>query len=73
MSTDGFDQSPSARPAGSVPMRLVEMTAAERFWYVLMCIGFGGGYFAKIPVAKALSELPQYRSQRQADLGTLGR
>ena len=45
-------------------MRLVyvcEMTATEKSWYVLMCIAFGGGYFAKLPTAKALSELPQYR------------
>ncbi|HUZ88201.1 MAG TPA: hypothetical protein VMU49_00020 [Candidatus Acidoferrales bacterium] len=51
---------------------LVEMTSAEQFWYVLLCIAFGAGYFAKIPVAKALSELPQYRAQRKAGLGTLG-
>ena len=50
---------------------LTEMTGAEQFWYVLMCIAFGIGYWAKIPVAKALSELPQFRSQQQAQLGTL--
>jgi hypothetical protein len=51
---------------------MVEMTSAERFWYVLMCIiPPGAAYFAKIPTAKALSELPQFRSQRQAGLGTL--
>jgi hypothetical protein len=38
------------------------MTGAEQVWYVIMCIAFGAGYFAKIPMAKALSELPQYRS-----------
>ena len=38
--------------------RMVELTEWEQFWYVLMCIPFGAGYFAKIPVKKALSELP---------------
>ena len=32
------------------------MTAAEKFWYVLACIPMGAGYFAKLPVKKALSE-----------------
>lgn len=36
---------------------LIHHTAAEKFWYVLMCIGMGAGYFAKIPVKKALSEI----------------
>jgi len=36
----------------------VRLTAAEQFWYVLECIAFGAGYFAKVPVRKALSELP---------------
>lgn len=34
-------------------------------------IFFGAGYFAKIPAAKALSELPQYQAQREEQLGTL--
>ena len=34
----------------------LRLTAAERFWYVLQCITFGAGYFAKVPVKKALSE-----------------
>jgi hypothetical protein len=33
------------------------LTAAEQFWYVLQCIAFGAGYFAKVPVKKALSEV----------------
>ena len=33
------------------------MTAWERFWYVLENIAFGAGYFAKLPVAKALDEV----------------
>jgi hypothetical protein len=36
--------------------RTVKLTAAESFWYVLGCIGFGAMYFAKVPVKKALSE-----------------
>jgi hypothetical protein len=40
---------PSATP-GLVPTR------AERFWYVVQCIMFGAGYFAKIPTKKALSD-----------------
>lgn len=36
--------------------RTVRLTAAESFWYVLQCIGFGAGYFAKVPVKKALAE-----------------
>ena len=37
--------------------RTVRLTAAESFWYVLQCIAFGAGYFAKVPVKKALSEV----------------
>ena len=33
------------------------MTAWERFWSVLENIAFGAGYFAKLPVAKALDEV----------------
>ena len=33
------------------------LTAMESFWYVLMNIWFGAGYFAKIPVKKALADL----------------
>jgi hypothetical protein len=35
----------------------VRLTAAESFWYVLGCIGFGAAYFAKVPAKKALSEV----------------
>jgi hypothetical protein len=38
------------------PLRRLRLTAAESFWYVLGCIAFGGMYFAKVPVKKALSE-----------------
>ena len=37
-------------------LRSVRLTAAESFWYVLGCIGFGAMYFAKVPAKKALSE-----------------
>ena len=32
------------------------LTGAERFWYILQCVAFGAGYFAKIPTKKALSD-----------------
>lgn len=38
-------------------VRRLAMTGAEKVWYVLQCIAFGAGYFAKIPTKKALSEL----------------
>jgi hypothetical protein len=41
---------------------MCELTSWEQFWYVLECICLGAGYFAKIPTAKALSELPQFRA-----------
>jgi hypothetical protein len=34
----------------------LQLTAAEKFWYVLQCIAFGAGYLSKVPVKKALSE-----------------
>jgi hypothetical protein len=37
--------------------RSAALTAAEKFWYVLGCIGFGAMYFAKVPIKKALSEV----------------
>jgi hypothetical protein len=39
---------------------MAEPTSAEKFWYVLECIGLGAGYFAKLSTAKALSEMPQF-------------
>jgi hypothetical protein len=32
------------------------LTAAGSFWYVLQCIAFGAGYFAKVPAKKALQD-----------------
>ena len=44
--------------AGTVTVCTVSSyEASSQFWYVLMCIAFGGGYWAKIPVKKALSEM----------------
>jgi hypothetical protein len=37
-------------------VRTVRLTAAESFWYVLGCVGFGAMYFGKVPAKKALSE-----------------
>ena len=44
-------QAPAVRAA-----RQLVLTTAEGFWYVLMCIGFGAGYFAKIPAKRALQD-----------------
>ena len=40
---------------------ICEMTGAEKFWYVLQGIAFGTGDFAKLPVAKTLSEIERHR------------
>jgi hypothetical protein len=32
------------------------LTSAENFWYVVENIGFGFGYFTKVPAKKALSD-----------------
>jgi hypothetical protein len=50
------DVEPPQATAPSRP-RTVSLTAAQQFWYVLMCIGFGAGYLAKIPAKKALSDI----------------
>jgi hypothetical protein len=43
------------------------LTGAQQFWYVLQCISFGAGYFAKIPAKKALEDygLAQLTSAQQ--------
>lgn len=33
-----------------------KLTAMETFWYYLQCLCFGAGYFAKVPMKKAMSE-----------------
>jgi hypothetical protein len=45
---------PMNQAAGAA--RKVALTTWEGFWYVLMCIGFAYGYFAKVPVKKALQD-----------------
>lgn len=40
----------------STVLRKTALTTWERIWYVLQCIAFGAGYFAKIPAKKALSD-----------------
>jgi hypothetical protein len=34
------------------------MTDASQFWYIIFCLYFGAGYFAKVYCKKALSEMP---------------
>jgi hypothetical protein len=46
-------QQPFQRVAAA---RRLLLTTAEGFWYVLMCIPMGAGYFAKIPAKKALAD-----------------
>jgi len=53
---------PHQPAAGTPGQRRTGLTGAQQFWYVLQCIAFGAGYFAKLPTAKALSEMPQFRS-----------
>jgi len=36
--------------------RKTALTSWEGIWYVLQCIAFGAGYFAKVPVKKALQD-----------------
>jgi hypothetical protein len=45
------------QPAAIAPgQHATGLTAAQQFWYILQCISFGAGYFAKIPAKKALAE-----------------
>ena len=37
-------------------LRTARLSAAESFWYLVSCIGFGMMYLAKVPVKKALAE-----------------
>jgi hypothetical protein len=41
--------------------RKTGLTAAESFWYVLMCIPMGAAYWAKIPAKKALQDFGMAR------------
>jgi hypothetical protein len=47
---------PQGRYAPQPAPRTSGRTAAEQFWYVLMCIPMGAAYFAKIPAKKALQD-----------------
>lgn len=40
----------------STVMKKAAMTTWEGIWYVLQCVAMGAGYFAKVPVKKALSD-----------------
>ena len=57
----GFDEFCGRAKKAMADFGMADLTGAEAFWYILMCIPFGAGYFAKLPVAKALSELAQFR------------
>ena len=46
-------QQPAASARGQYATGL---TSAQEVWYVLQCIAFGAGYFAKIPAKKALAD-----------------
>lgn len=35
----------------------MELTGWEKFWYVLQNVAFGAGYFGKVVIKKALSEV----------------
>jgi len=37
-------------------VRTARLSAAESFWYLVGCVGFGLAYLAKVPVKKALAE-----------------
>jgi hypothetical protein len=42
--------------AVSGAVRKTALTTWEGIWYILQCIAFGAGYFAKVPVKKALQD-----------------
>ena len=47
---------PHQPAAAAQGQRRTGLTGAQQFWYVLQCIAFGAGYFAKIPAKKALAD-----------------
>ena len=47
---------PHQPAAAAQAQRRTGLTGAQQFWYVLQCIAFGAGYFAKIPAKKALAD-----------------
>ena len=54
--TGAVEPTPVPTPTAQAQARL-QLTGAEKFWYVLFCIYFGAGYLAKVPTKKALSEV----------------
>ena len=42
---------------GQGPSRGYSLRGMEGFWYALMCLAFGAGYFAKVSTKKALWEM----------------
>jgi hypothetical protein len=48
-----YEQQPAAIVRGQ---HATGLTSAQQLWYVLQCIAFGAGYFAKIPAKKALQD-----------------
>ena len=52
----GQTYEPHQPTAGAQGHRRTGLTGAQQFWYVLQCIAFGAGYFAKIPAKKALAD-----------------
>lgn len=49
------------RPVQHQASRPDGLTAAGSFWYVLQCVAFGAGYFAKIPAKKAMQDFGMVR------------
>jgi hypothetical protein len=47
---------PQQPPAGARRQYATGLTSAQEVWYILQCIYFGMGYFAKIPAKKALED-----------------
>ncbi len=52
-------------------MKNIGLTAAEKFWYLPGSVAFGAAYFKKVPVAKALSELGQFKVAEHEKLQNL--
>jgi hypothetical protein len=46
------------------------MSGAATFWYYLMCIPFGGAYFAKVYAKKALWEVVSMVQASSGDYGS---
>jgi hypothetical protein len=55
-SQDHYQDERPIRRQDSRPAWRPGLTAAEKFWYILMCVWFGAGYLSKIPAKKALAD-----------------